>query len=95
MSNNKRIRIGSRVSTEAWRFDPTKVDSDRWSFKNFCEGWRDARLFGLVMEKIGQKWKVKWDFDGEISVFETDILFKESDNAKPGEFLLSRIMYII
>ena len=65
MSNNKRIRIGSRVSTEAWRFDHTKVDSDQWSFKNFGEGWRDARLFGVVMEKIGQKWKVKWDFMGK------------------------------
>jgi len=56
------------------------------------EGWRDARLFGVVMEKIGQKWKVKWDFDREISVFETDILFKESDSTKQGKFLLSRIL---
>ena len=52
MSNNKRIRIGSRVSTEAWRFDHTKVDSDRWSFKNFGEGWQDARLFGVWLHNF-------------------------------------------
>ena len=45
---SKRIKIGSRISTEAWRFDQTKVDSDHWSFKQFGETWQDARLYGTV-----------------------------------------------
>ena len=76
---SKRIKIGSRLSTEAWRFDQTKVDSDHWSFKQFGETWQDARLYGTVVEKAGEKWKIKWEIDGEISVFETDNLFKESE----------------
>ena len=46
---SKRIRISSRVSTEAWRFDQTKIDVDRWSYKIFGELWRDARIIGTVI----------------------------------------------
>ena len=51
---SKRIRIGSRVSTEAWRFEQTKIDVDRWSYKKFGELWRDARIVGTVIEQSGE-----------------------------------------
>lgn len=75
----KRIRIGSRVSTEAWRFDNAKClrAEDRWSFSKFGEKWPDARVFGTVTGRSGQKFDVKWDIDGETIAFEIDCLFKE------------------
>ena len=90
-----RIKKGSRVSTEAWRFDQTKIEVDRWSYKNFGETWQDARIFGTVVDKSGQKWKIKWDIDGEISTFETDKLFKEDDLPKQGNLIMSTDVSII
>ena len=87
---SKRIRIGSRVSNEAWRFEQTKIDVDRWSYKKFGELWRDARIVGTVIEQSGGKWKVKLDIDGEISNFETNQLFKEGDLPKQGMSFHSR-----
>lgn len=88
---SKRIKVNSRVSTEAWRFDQIQandVDTNRWSYMHFGEGWRDARVYGIVKEKSGQKWRIKWDIDGEITEFETDILHKENDLPKQGKQLL-------
>lgn len=88
---SKRIKIGSRVSTEAWRFDQTKEDSDRWSLKQFGETWQDARLYGTVVETAGEKWKIKWEIDGETSMFETDNLFKESECS--GKYLFANFHF--
>ena len=77
---SRRIRIGSRVSTEAWRFDSlVPDDSDRWSFKQFGDTWRDARVFGTVVDRVGEKLLVLWDIDKETSLFETSVLTKEED----------------
>jgi hypothetical protein len=80
---NSRIRIGSRVSTEGWRFDITSADTlvkNRWSYKIFGDQWVDSRVFGSVLGKIGCKWQVKWDIDQDISVFEGVFLQKEDDD---------------
>lgn len=74
----KRITVGSRVSTEAWRFDSQGTStSDRWSYIIFGEKWQNARVFGEVTKRIGEKFEVIWDIDGEKSVFEMDCLCKE------------------
>ena len=90
---SKRIRIGSRVSTEAWRFEHTKIDVDRWSYRKFGELWRDARIVGTVIEQSGGKWKVKLDIDGEISNFETNQLFKEAVHSR--SYLYSNTIIIL
>ena len=76
-----RIKIGSRVSTEAWRFDQ-KVDNlkDRWSYIHFGKVWRDARVLGSVKDKSGNRWLVQWDIDQETVSWESDYLFQEPDN---------------
>ena len=78
-----RIKVSSRVSTEAWRFDnkSVEVDEQRWSFIQFREDWKNARVFGTVQSKSGDRWIVKWDIDGEENSLESDFLFKEDDSA--------------
>ena len=49
-----RIKTGSRVSTEAWRFDRKSVAlEERWSYLQFGKSCVDARVIGTVMEKSG------------------------------------------
>ena len=76
----RRITVGCRVSTEAWRFDNSKClrAEDRWSYSKFREEWPNARVYGTVTARSGQKFDVKWDIDGETIPFEIDCLFKES-----------------
>ena len=78
----RRITIGSRVSTEAWRFDDSKCKNvmDRWSYGKFGDNWQNARVFGKVVGSLGQKLQIQWDIDNEIIAFEKDWLFKEDDN---------------
>ena len=82
ISKMSRIKLGSRVSTEAWRFDQKNVNKleDRWSYLHFKSLWRDARLFGTVKGKSGNRWLVQWDIDQQIASWETDYLFKEVDD---------------
>lgn len=88
---SKRIRIGSRVSTEAWRFDSiVKEDLDRWSYKQFGDTWRDARVFGIVVDRVGEKLLVLWDIDEETSLFETSVLTKEEDGHKSERLEVSK-----
>ena len=83
-----RIKIGSRVSTEAWRFDQNcEKESDRWSFKHFGVDWRDARAFGVVVGRSSQKFLIKWDIDGDETGFETESLHKEPDVGSNKETL--------
>ena len=57
-----RIKVGSRVSTEAWRFDQKSAElKDRWSYLQFGELWMDARIVGTVEGKTGNRWLVKWE----------------------------------
>ena len=91
-----RIKIGSRVSTEAWRFDSKcSQDSDRWSFSLFGPDWRDSRVTGIVVDKCGGKWMVKWDVDGEKSAFETEVLHKEPDANVAGKISQLNILFFI
>ena len=75
-----RIKVNSRVSTEAWRFDRNNVEEkNRWSYSMFGEKWRDGRVYGTVVSKEGEKWMVKWDLDSDESALESEMLYKESD----------------
>lgn len=77
-----RIKIGSRVSTEAWRFDAKHiVEEERWSFFTFGKKWQDSRVIGTIEGKSGNRWIVRWDMDQDISSWETEVLFKEDDSA--------------
>ena len=75
-----RIKVKSRVSTEAWRFDRSEKEEERWSFLYFGGTWVDSRVYGTVTGKAGERWLVKWDIDEEISSWETEVLLKESDD---------------
>ena len=75
-----RIKVKSRVSTEAWRFDRSEKEEERWSFLYFGGTWVDSRVYGTVTGKTGERWLVKWDIDEEISSWETEVLLKESDD---------------
>ena len=56
-----RIRVGSFVSTEVWQFDSDRTcDTDRWSYGQFGEKWRDLRVHGMVVGTVGSKFKVKY-----------------------------------
>ena len=76
-----RIKLGSRVSTEGWRFDSPTVtrEEDRWSWKVFGK-WLDSRVYGKVLGKNGGKWQVRCDIDNEVSQMECDFLDKEDDS---------------
>ena len=55
-----RIKIGSRVSTEAWRFDiKHTVTEEHWSFLTFGEKWLDSRVIETVEGKSGNRWVVR------------------------------------
>ena len=73
-----RIAVGSRVSTEAWRFDQKEhkhKEEDRWSYSHFQGKWRDARVYGTVESRGGgDKWEVLWDIDQSLSSMRTDHL---------------------
>ena len=71
----RRITIDSRVSTEAWCFDDIKKkEEERWSFPVFGEDYKNARVYGTVTGRSGQKFKVKWDVNGGESVIALDYL---------------------
>ena len=75
-----RTKIGSRVSTKAWRFDTASGKSiHRWSYKIFGEKWMDCHVIGTVGGKQGSKWTVIWDIDGEETAFNNEYLQKEND----------------
>ena len=77
---SQRIKIGSRVSTEAWRFDRKTTDiEERWSYLQFGDNYMNARVLGTVQGKSGNRWVVKWDIDKQITSWETELLFKEPD----------------
>ena len=70
-----RIKINSRVSTEAWQFDGnTSFTEDRWSYSKFGKRWRDSRIVGTVVGSKGNKWEVRWDIDDSITTCETNYL---------------------
>ena len=76
-----RIKTGSRVSTEAWRFDRKSVAlEERWSYLQFGKSCVDARVIGTVMEKSGNRWLIKWDLDEETVSWEMEYIFKEDDD---------------
>ena len=51
VQRKSRIKVGKRVSTEAWRCDVSNAnDEARWSYGVFGENWHDARIFGTVKE---------------------------------------------
>ena len=55
-----RIKTGSRVSIEAWRFDRNSVAlKERWWYLQFEGSWGDTRVIGTVKEKSGNWWLVK------------------------------------
>ena len=67
------------MSTEAWRFDSSKCSvEDRWSYSKFGDDWQNARVFGVVISRSGQKLNVKWDIDGKTIPFEIYCLFNEN-----------------
>ena len=71
-----RIKVGSRVTTEAWRFDKDK--KKRWSEEVFKDGWKNARVNGTVVMKSGtHHWNILWDIDGSESSLPTDVLQHE------------------
>ena len=75
-----RIKIGSRVSTEAWRFDKEPVAfQEWWPYLRFGEPWVEARVIRTVKEKSGNWWLVKWEIDEETVSWETEFLLKEDD----------------
>ena len=79
-----RIKLGSRVSTEAWCFDRTcNNEKDHWPYSIFGENWREGRVCGIVLSKECEQWRVKWDLDNEESTWETEFLHKESENVPP------------
>ena len=91
-----RIKIGSRVSTEAWRFDQNcEKESDLWSFKHFGVDWRDARAFGVVVGRISQKFLIKWDIDGDLTGFETESVHKEPDVGSNKETLTGMFFFLL
>ena len=83
-----RIAVGSKVSTEAWRFDGNheKVE-DRWSFRKFGRSFMDARVYGKV-EGRGNAgyWNVKWEIDDSLYPMHTDYLQKEPDESSSIDF---------
>ena len=93
---NSRIKVNSRVSTEAWRFDKLIVlDEYRWSYKYFDKKWRDSRVIGSVVSRSGDKWVVKWDLDGETNTFESSYLQKELDETpkQKGKFNIKVLIW--
>lgn len=84
-----RIKRGSRVSTEAWRFDRKHQDiKDRWSYSQFGEAYLDSRCFGSVERKEGEKWVIHWDIDGSLMAFESTFLQLESNTAPKQVYTL-------
>ena len=76
-----KIKIGSRVSTKAWRFNSKHtVTEERRSFLTFDEKWLDSRVVGTVEGKSGNRSVLRWDMDQDVSSWETEFLFKEDDS---------------
>ena len=75
-----RIKIGSRVSTEACRFDSKHTVTEERSLLTFGKKWLDSRVIGTVEGKSGNRWVVRWDLDQDVSSWETEFLFKEDDS---------------
>ena len=82
-----RIRIGTNVSTECWRFDRKhKVPEDRWSWKEFGENWVDVRLKGTVKARAGgNRWLVEWHYDNTEKEISTEYLVNEDSRSSPAE----------
>ena len=80
-----RIKVKSRVSTEAWQFDGTvESPNKRWSYAQFGENWADSRIFGTVIGRAGSKWVVQWDIDSSQTTCETDYLLLEKPSNSDG-----------
>ena len=63
-----RIKIGSRVSTEAWQFDRKElVLEEHWSFLHFGQEWLHSRVIATIDGKSGNRWLVRRDIDQEVS----------------------------
>ena len=76
----RRISITPRVSTEAWCFDMLHIKKeDHWSYIVFGEEWTNARVYGTVVQQVGEKFEILSDIDGERSVFGSDHLSIEED----------------
>ena len=76
-----RIKVGTNVSTECWRFDGRhKNPGDRWSYHKFGENWADVRLAGVVKARAGgNRWLVKWTYDGTEREISTEHLVNEGN----------------
>ena len=84
-----RIKLGSRVSTEAWCFsNKHTVTEEHWSFLTFGEKWLDSRVIGTVEGKSENRWVVRWDMDQDGSSWETEFLFKEDDSVPMQKSLM-------
>ena len=89
----KRIKVGSRVSTEAWQCDAQPITSackeeDRWSYMMFGRTWRDERVIGTVEERNGDMWTIKFDVDGQKVRFHSSKLQLLDDGTKLQTILL-------
>ena len=88
----RRITIKSRVFTEARHFDKERIKKDnRWLYIVFGKEWTNARMHGTVVQRVGEKFEILWDIDGESSVFGSDHLCIEEDVPchEPGRLQLS------
>ena len=47
---------------------------DCWSYIVFGEEWTNVKVYGTVVQQVGEKFEVLWDIDGERSVFGSDHL---------------------
>ena len=77
-----RIKVGSKVSTQACRFDHphTTIENQRWSYKVFGPAWKDARMYGTVQAFKEGRWEVLWHYDNELMTIESRHLVKLDDN---------------
>ena len=86
-----RIKVGTHVSTECWRFDRKhEVREDRWSWKKFYskfgENWLDVRLTGVVKARAGgNRWLVEWDHDNTEMEISSEYLVNEDSTSTPAE----------
>ena len=76
-----RIKHGSRVSTEAWRFYTKGVANEHcWSYLQFGGKWMDSQVYGTVISRSGDIWTVYWDINSEEIFLESDFIQKEQDD---------------
>ena len=77
----KRLKVDMRVSMLAKKFDiPRQVPQQRCSYSIFGESWETERIYGTIKGKVGDKFFVKFDVDGENHACESrDLRYEEHD----------------